>query len=131
MTRTIQSHKVNAANDAIGITADERDEKNGNASHLYHLSLQFNPSDIGAGKPATMTIAIPFQHGPIKEAGVNGFTNEALLAVIIDRMQGFQSGPYACRENALALTKLEEAKHWLLARTLERVQRGVEGTHQK
>ena len=120
MTRTIQSHKVNAANDAIGITADERDEKNGNASHYYRIAVE-----------GLDVVELFFQHGPIKEAGVNGITNEALLAVIIDRMQGFQSGPYACRENALALTKLEEAKHWLLARTLERVQRGVEGTHQK
>lgn len=129
--REIQGHKVNECNDAISITADERDEKNGNASHLYHLKLNFDPSGIGAGEPAQLTLALPFQHGPIKEAGVNGITNEALLAVLIDRMQGFQSGPYACRENALALTKLEEAKHWLLARTKERVARGVEGTHAK
>lgn len=62
--------------------------------------------------------------------GANGITHEVLLAVLIDRLQGFQGGPYACRENAIALTKLEEALLWLNKRTLQRVARGVEGTHQ-
>lgn len=56
---------------------------------------------------------------------------EALLAVIIDRLQCFQAGPYACRENAIALTKLEEAMMWLQKRTRDRLARGVEGTHEK
>jgi hypothetical protein len=46
----------------------------------------------------------------------------------IDRLQSFQSGDFACRENALALTKLEEALHWLDHRTKDRQRRGVEGT---
>jgi hypothetical protein len=52
-----------------------------------------------------------------------------LLAIVVDRMRDFQRGAYACRENAIALTKLEEAQHWLHARTRGRVARGVEGTH--
>lgn len=70
-----------------------------------------------------------FQNGPIKEFGVNGCHQEDLLAIVIDRLQHFQAGEYACRENALALTKLEEAMHWLNHRTGERVKRGVEGTN--
>lgn len=73
---------------------------------------------------------IMFQNGPIPEAGVNGVTHEALLAVLIDRLRCFQAGPFACRQNALALTKLEEGLMWLHARTHERAMRGVEGTHQ-
>jgi hypothetical protein len=38
--------------------------------------------------------------------------------------------PYATRETSLAITKLEEALHWLAARTADRVRRGVEGTSQ-
>jgi hypothetical protein len=52
---------------------------------------------------------------------------EDLLAIVIHRLQGFQTGPFKCRENALALTKLEEALHWLNHRTARRVSRGVEG----
>ncbi len=72
---------------------------------------------------------IRFQSGPIKEAGVNGAHNEDLLAIVIDRLQAFQSSPFACRENALALTKIEEALHWLAHRTSARQARGVEGSN--
>lgn len=65
---------------------------------------------------------------PVGDSGFNGISNEALLAVIIDRMRGFQSGEFKCRENAIALTHLEDAMHWLQHRTRHRVARGVEGT---
>ena len=52
-----------------------------------------------------------------------------IIAVLCDRLRGIQNGPYACRENAHALTHLEEAQHWLQQRTLERMRRGVEGSH--
>lgn len=54
---------------------------------------------------------------------------EALIAIVIDRLQGFQRGQFACEENVLALHKLHEAMHWLHHRTREREERGVEGTH--
>ena len=41
----------------------------------------------------------------------------------------FQQGPFASRYNALALTHIEDAQNWLNRRTLERMRRGVEGTH--
>ena len=83
------------------------------------------------GTPSSSGPLISFQNGPISEAGVNGVSNEALLAIVIDRLEGFQRGQYSCRENALALTKLQEAMHWLHHRTRERMARGVEGTMQK
>jgi len=73
---------------------------------------------------------IHFQQGPIKEDGINGVMNEDLLLMVVTRLEAFQSGQYRCRENALALTKLEEAVMWLRSRTTGREQRGVEGTHQ-
>ncbi len=72
--------------------------------------------------------SVRFQNGPIKEHGVNGCHQEDLLAIVIHRLQCFQKGEFACRENALALTKLEEAMHWLNHRTFDRNKRGVEGT---
>jgi len=75
--------------------------------------------------------AILFQNGPIKESGVNGVTHEALLAIVIDRLRSFQSGPFSCRENAIALTHMEEALMWLQRRTVARIKRGVEGTNQR
>ena len=74
-------------------------------------------------------LVIHFQNGTIPEAGYNGVTQEVLLAIVADRLRSFQAGPFSCRENALALTKIEEAQHWLQQRTLARMRRGVEGTH--
>lgn len=93
--------------------------------------------DLPTGEPVIYSIRIPhgpdvalnFQNGPIGEVGVNGLTNEALLAIVMDRLAYFQEGKYKCRENALAATKIEEALMWLHARTMGRLQRGVEGTH--
>lgn len=72
---------------------------------------------------------IKFQDGVVSEVGINGVTIEALLAIVVDRLREFQAGPFACRENALALTKSEEVLLWLHRRTTERRRRGVEGRY--
>lgn len=115
--RTIEDHIVNPVNDQIKIEVlDEPGQ--GNANHEYRITS------------GSKVCQVSFQNGPINEHGVNGLTQEALLAVVADRLRSFQSGPFACRENALALTKIEEAQHWLQQRTIARMRRGVEGTHQ-
>jgi len=96
------------------------DEKGaGNANHFYCIST--------AKEPTAILGQVQFQSGAILEQGVNGVTNEDLLAVVIHRLQGFQSGNFKCRENAIALTKIEEALMWLESRTQKREARGVEG----
>lgn len=125
--RELTAHKVNGLNDVLRI--EVLDEPGaGNACHVYGIT---SDEPRRADQPPAVTLPIRFQNGPIQEAGVNGVSNEALLAVVIDRLEGFQKGQYSCRENALALTKLQEAMHWLLHRTRERTARGVEGTHQQ
>ena len=74
-------------------------------------------------------IDIMFQCGPIQDVGVNGCAIEDVIDVLVARLQGFQHGPFKCRENALAITKLEEAKLWLLHRTAQRQAQHVEGTN--
>lgn len=131
--REITSHRVNPANDKITITVTDEPGAGG-ANHCYDVAGYDAKSNASFGFGAKSTfggVTILFQNGPIAEAGVNGITQEVLIAIIIDRLQSFQKGPFASRENALALTKLEEAKHWLFSRTLDRMTRGVEGTHAK
>ena len=74
---------------------------------------------------------IKFQKGPVAESGANGIFMEDLLQICRHRLQCFQAGNFACRENALALTKIEEALHWLDHRTINRQRRKVEGTSHK
>lgn len=80
---------------------------------------------------AAKAASLRFQKGSFTEDGPNGITNEALLAVLIDRLQGFQKGSLSCRENAIALTNLETALLWLKERKRDRQARGVTGTQQK
>lgn len=126
--RTLTEHKINPANDTLQVTvADEPGA--GGANHRYEVrgfSTETNPSYIDDSDAEAVIL---FQNGPIPEAGVNGVTHEVLLAIVADRLRSFQAGPYACKANACALTHIEEAQHWLQQRTLERMRRGVEGTH--
>lgn len=116
--RELYDHKVgNGSADVLRIgVIDERGS--GGANHRYRIAADGIPGLVEIG----------FQDGGIKEAGVNGITQEALLAIVIDRLRGFQSGPFSCRESAIALTKVEEALMWLHKRTRDRIARGVEGT---
>lgn len=98
----------------------------GNACHKYYISRAGGADNEVAGEFGR----VKFQNGPVGEKGANGCHQEDLLAIVIHRLQGFQSGEFACRENAIALTKLEEAMHWLSHRTSARQRRGVEGTSQ-
>lgn len=66
---------------------------------------------------------------PTKLVTINdGTTNEEVLRVLIDRLV-YLNNKFSCRENALAITKLEEALMWLEKRTADRKVRGVEGQH--
>ena len=60
----------------------------------------------------------------------SGTTNEEVIDMLIDRLN-ILNKKVPCRENSLAITKLEEARMWLYKRTQEREERGVEGTHEK
>ena len=74
-------------------------------------------------------VRIKFQAGPLQERGVNGCSIEDVIDVLVTRLEGFQKGPFRCRENALAITNLEQGKLWLLERTRKRQGQGVEGTN--
>lgn len=73
------------------------------------------------------SISFTIQNGPIKESGVNGCQVDTLIHAAKIIIEGLNA-KYPCRENSLAVTKLEEALHWIDARTKNRVKRGVEGT---
>jgi hypothetical protein len=76
-------------------------------------------------------LTIRFQDGPIKEEGINGLTNEVLLAILLDRMGGFQAGDYKCHDNQMAMDSMQTAMLYLHKRTMDRMARNVEGTNTK
>ena len=66
------------------------------------------------------------QDGPIKEVGVNGIQATDLLFFCKELFKSLNKD-FPCRENALTITKIEEAMHWQDARTKDREKRKVEG----
>lgn len=72
------------------------------------------------------TIAFKIQNGPIKEDGVNGCQVDTIIEAAKLILEGLNK-QFPCRENSLAITKLDEALHWLNARKKDREKRGVEG----
>lgn len=107
---------------------EEPEEMKYNAPHHFSVYGSKTP-ELTNGQQMVHLQDIRFQEGPIKECGVNGVMNEDLIAMVITRLEHFQKSEFACRENALAITKLEESLLWLRKRTMGRENRGVEGTH--
>lgn len=60
----------------------------------------------------------------------NGAFVEDVIYAALQRLQYFQDSKYRCRENAIAISKLEEALAALKNRQLERTLRDVEGKHE-
>ena len=73
------------------------------------------------------SLSFTIQNGPIKEAGVNGCQVDTVIETAKVIIEGLNK-LYPCRENSCAITKLDEALHWLNARKANREKRGVEGT---
>lgn len=129
--REITSHIVNPVNDKLKIAVTDGPGAGG-ANHRYEVTgfdATDNASAITSKMPTAQMdgLVILFQNGPINEHGVNGVTQEVLLAIVADRLQSFQAGPFASDLNAKALEHVAAAQESLLSRTRERMARGVEG----
>lgn len=99
----------------------------GGAYHDYEIDMMVDPE---TGLVFTMHLA--FQKGPRSEIGSeHGVLDTDLLEIVRDRLKCFQAGDYACRENACALTHIEEALMWMNKRVEDRAERGVLGTNEK
>lgn len=150
--REITDHKLNGLNDALKITVLD-EPGHGGACHHYQISwgeVERGPKPTIAELESILergdkqvslmpdggvcignTSLISFQNGPIGEHGVNGISQEALLAIVIDRLRCFQAGPHASPDNESALNHVVGAVYFLQKRTKERLARGVEGTSAK
>lgn len=85
------------------------------AGHTYLININ-----------AIMSDEITFQLGAVPISGVNGTTNEALLAILIHRTKALNDN-FPCDENNRAITYMENALALFEQRTQNRQERGVEG----
>lgn len=95
-------------------------------SQNHHFKTE---SGIPNGGQAYGTgFAIVWQRGPMKD-GQNGAFVENVLDAVVSRLESLQESPFAHESNAKAIDLINAAVAALNERTLERKERGVEGTH--
>jgi len=109
MTRIHTDHNGVYVN-AISSLADGTDVD----GHLYQIQA------------GTQFTELNFQRGGVVDNGVNGLTNEALLAILIHRMNVLNKRFWS-RENERVISNLEDSLAFLEVRTARRIVRGVEG----
>lgn len=96
---------------------------NGGANHVYAIYENNGHSNIQT---------INFQNGARKDEDSKcGIIDTDLLEIVRYRLQCFQQGAFATRENAIALTHIEEALMWMNRRVEDRIERNVLGTMNK
>jgi hypothetical protein len=86
-----------------------------------------NSEDVKGVAPV---VKFTIQSDPIGEVGINGCQASDMLEYVKCLFVSLNEA-FPCRENALTITKIEEALHWQEARTKDRLRRSVEGTNAK
>jgi len=82
------------------------------------------------GKEGHAAIFVEWQDGIVDpDHGQNGAFVEDVLEAARQRLQFFNGTEFRCRENSIAITKIEEALQWLDWRTRQRLLDGVENTY--
>lgn len=133
MEKLITIQKRNNLNDVYRVDAPGV----GGASHKYIVvKAGPQPSDKAAGyldfDEKDIVGEFAFQHGPRCNAeSIQGILDTDLLEIVRDRLVAFNKGEFATRENAIAITKIEEALLWMNKRVEDRAERGVLGTTNK
>jgi len=130
--RTLTTHHDgHGLNESLNIVCDDLDPAGGGASHGYRVLYESAPDDAG-NILACRVASIQFQHGPRNvEGSTVGVTEAVLYAILIDRMEAFQAGPFACPENDIQLHLLCECLALTKERADKRAARGVLGQNLK
>jgi len=107
----------------------------GEAGPINATNLTDDDQNPTGGSVTALGVSIDWQHGPRGTedgtlAPATGAFVEDLVLIARNRLEFFQDSKFRCRENALAITKLEEALHWMQHRRTDRAARGVEGKHE-
>lgn len=109
----VNAHKSNVPSDPNNkLHVEGFGESCGGAHHTYKVSHEGGPDHV----------TLDFM--TLERAGL---TNEVLLAIVYDRLRGFQGGQFPCEENERAMTHVHSALHSLKNRTNRRHHAGLEG----
>lgn len=101
-----------------------------------NIKSKFNDIEQNDGNPTGGQTNIPggtaivWQDGIIENGEQNGAFVEDVITAVIERIEYFNSSKFRCRENSVAITKLEEALMWLTYRKTNRESQGVENSYE-
>ncbi len=116
------------------VESEFRTDKDGNPTGGHTALVLHITQSVMAGEPGTpkeiRPLRIVWQDGIVEGAVQTGAFVEDVLEAARQRLQFFQASKFRCRENAIALTKIEEALQWLDWRTRQRLIEGVENTYE-
>jgi hypothetical protein len=95
----------------------------GNGYHEYKIYRCDNSEKLNT---------IEFQKGPRKLGdSIHGILDTDLLEIVRSRLTQFQKGEFKTRENAIAITHIEEVLLWMNKRVEDRIERNVLGSNIK
>ena len=95
--------------------------------HLNEALEEMNEQDDVHIKVEGNKVIFWIQDGPVRVPGsTNGLQAVDILRYVQHLFESLNKA-FPCRENALTITKIEEAIHWQDARTADREKRNVEG----
>lgn len=106
--------KMQVYKDVNGLTIDNSNVVPSDRGHFYIINLP------------EKSVALSFQQGPIPNHGVNGVTNESILAVLIHRTTILDE-QFPSSFNKEAIEHMKKALQSFENRTKNRINRGVEG----
>ena len=111
--------------DALRVQFPEKFNPSGAMDYQWFES-EIRPSNFIYIRQDKNSIAFTLQNGPVKEVGVNGCQVVTVIETAKLILEGLNKN-FPCRENSIAITKLDEAVMWLKKRKADRENRGVEG----
>jgi len=110
---------------ALKVTHPEMFRPDG-SMHYHLFEEKIRPTNHIYVRHDVNSLSFTLQNGPIGEVGKNGCQVTEIIAVAKHILEGLNR-LYPSRENAMSITKLDEALMWQDKRTSDRIARGVEG----
>ncbi|MGN2347294.1 Acb2/Tad1 domain-containing protein [Clostridium cagae] len=108
------------------------EEGPGGAHHRYVICEHGHTVWTNGNNSEYVVADVQLQCGARKEENsIHGVIDSDLLEIVRDRLKSFQAGPFSSRENACALTHIEEALMWMNRRVEDRIERNVLGKNEK
>ena len=105
-------------------------DQDGNPTGGYTRIFPGHQGEDDESVPEYVLAELVWQDGIEVLHGRNGLFVEDVIEACLQRMRYFNESKFRCRENSLAITKLEEAQQWLRQRQRNRAIEGKQSSYE-